>query len=127
MIKAKQTFNIRETAETLVPDKLGRTSYFVALMMILIMLVIITMLLGNLPAIVPMFFTLPWGESRLAPKMMLYMLPLIALVFLTLNLTLGRLSLKLSSLLPRVLAVSTAVVTLMLLVSLLGIVQSLVL
>lgn len=127
MIKTKQTFNIRETAETLVPDKLGRTSYFIALMIILSMLAMITMLLGNLPAVVPLFFTLPWGEARLAPKVVLYVLPLIALLFFTLNLALGRMSLKLSSLLPRVLAVSTAVVTFMLLISLLGIVQSLVL
>lgn len=127
MIKIKKTFSISETAETLVPDKLGRTGYFIALIMILVMLAMITMLLGNLPAVVPLFFTLPWGESRLAPKIMLYMLPLIAILFLAINLTLGRMSLKLSSLLPTVMAVSTAVVTFILLVSLLGIVQSLIL
>lgn len=127
MIKIKQTFSIRETAEILVPEKLGRTSYFIALLLIITMLGIITILLRNIPLVVPLFFTLPWGEARLAPRIMLYLLPLISFIFLLINLGLGRLSTKLSPLLPRVLAVSTAVVTLMILVSLLGILQSLIL
>lgn len=127
MIKNKQTFSIRETAEILVPDSLGRTSYMLAILIIIIMLMIISALLIKLPPIVPLYFTLPWGEARLTSKLMLYILPLASLLFLVINLGLGRISMKLSPLLPRVLAVSTTVVAGMMMISLLGIVQSLIL
>lgn len=127
MTKNKQTFSIRETAETLVPDKLGRTSYLIALLLFFLMVGIITLLFTRIPPTVPMFFTMPWGEARLAPKSMLYILPGVSLLFLVFNLVLGRISLKLSLLLPRVLAVATMVISAMLLISLLGIIQSLIL
>ncbi|MFH2085265.1 MAG: hypothetical protein ABII21_00520 [bacterium] len=127
MIKNKQIFSIRETAEILVPDSLGRSSYVIGFGLIVLMMVFITLLYSKLPLIVPIYFTLPWGEARLATKLMLYTIPGIALVFLILNLGLGRVATKLSPLLPRVLAVSTAIIAAMMMVSLLGIVQSLVL
>lgn len=127
MIKSKQIFSIRETAEILVPDKLGRGSYLTSLALVLVMLLLITLMLGRLPPSVPLYFTLPWGEARLAPKPMLYILPIITLILIVFNLGLGRLSDKLSPLLPRVLAVSTVVIAGMMLISILGIMQSLVL
>lgn len=127
MTKNKQTFSIRETAEILVPDSLGRSSYLLAILLIVIMLMMISALLIKLPPVVPLYFTLPWGEARLTSKLMLYILPLASLLFLIINLGLGRISMKLSPLLPRVLAVSTAVSAGMMMISLLGIVQSLIL
>jgi hypothetical protein len=127
MTQNKQTFSIRETAETLVPDKMARTGYSIALGMILVMAVAITGLISRLPSVVPLYFTLPWGEARLAAKVMLYLLPLLSLVFLVINLAVSRLVKHLSTLLPRVLAVATAVVTAMMMISLLGIIQSLIL
>ncbi|PIR98937.1 hypothetical protein COT87_02140 [Candidatus Collierbacteria bacterium CG10_big_fil_rev_8_21_14_0_10_44_9] len=127
MIKNKQTFNIKETAEILIPDKLGRKSYLVSLLTILVMLVIITILFTKLPLTVPLYFTLPWGEARLASKYMLYTLPGLAVFFWIINLSLGGLLKKLSPLLPLTLAVSTTVITVMMIVSLLGIIQSLIL
>ena len=127
MIKNKQRFSIRETAEILVPDELGRTNYLAGILMIVMMLALITALLSKLPPAVPLYFTLPWGEARLAPKLMLYAIPGTMLVFLVFNLGLGRLLTKLSPLLPRVLAVATAVESGMMMIALLGIVQSLIL
>lgn len=127
MTKNKQRFSIRETAEILVPDELGRTSYLIGILMIGVGLALVMGLLGKLPPVVPLYFTLPWGEARLAPKLMLYTIPGIALVFLIFNLGLGRIMGKLSPLLPRVLAVATAVEGGMMLIALLGIIQSLIL
>lgn len=127
MTKTKLTFNIRETAEILVPDQMGRTSYYIALLMILIMVALITVLLSSLPGSVPLFFSMPWGESRLAPKGMLYLLPSISVIFLIINLGLGKMASKLSPLLPRILAVASAVVAGMMIISLGGIIQSLIL
>lgn len=125
MIKNKQTFSIRETAETLVPDKLGRTSYLIAMGMIVLMVLIISALIRQLPSVVPLYYTLPWGEARLAPRVMLYILPLLGLLFMILNVGLARMVAHLSAILPKTLAVSTAVIVLMLMFSLLGIIQSL--
>jgi len=127
MIKIKQTFNIRETAEILVPDSFGRTSYLVALLLIVLMIGSIVILSSRLPNLVPLYFTLPWGEARLAPRVMLFVLPATSLLFLILNLGLSRISRKLSPLLPRILSVSAMIVTIMMLISLVGIVQSLIL
>lgn len=127
MTKNKQTFSIRETAEILIPDRLGRTSYLLAFSLIIIMLAIISALFVRIPDVVPLYFTLPWGEARLAPKLMLFILPVISLLFMILNLGLGRVSTKLSLLLPRILAVSTAVITGIMMIGLVGIIQSLIL
>lgn len=127
MIKNTKTFSIRETAEILVPDKLGRTSYLIAILLIITMFSVITLLITKIPTVVPIYFTLPWGEARLAPKYMLYILPAITVIFLVFNLGLGRLSRNISPLLPLILAVATAVVSGMMIFSLLGILQSLIL
>lgn len=127
MTKNKQTFNIRETAEILIPDKLSRTSYFVTLILVVLMLSGISGIIVKLPQVVPLYFTLPWGEARLAPRLMLYLLPSISLIVMIVNLGLGRISAKLSPLLPRVLSVATLVTAAMMSVSLIGIIQSLVL
>lgn len=126
MTKNRQTFSITQTAEILVPDKLGRSSYLVALLIFLLMILIITLLLAKLPPNIPLYFTLPWGEARLAPRVVIYALPLLTLLFAAINLGLGRLSNKLSPLLPRVLAVSSMVLSGMFLIALIGILQSLI-
>jgi len=127
MKTSKLTFNISKTAEILVPDKLGRSSYGVGLLICAVMTALITILLSRLPSVVPMYFTLPWGEARLTGRTMLYLLPAMTLLILGVNLGLGRVAVKLSPLLPRVLAVATAIIAGMLLLALVGIVQSLIL
>lgn len=127
MTKNKLTFSITDTAEILVPDKLGRTSYLTTLVLVIVMIVLIGATYASLPQIIPLYFSLPWGEARLAPKIMLLTLPGISLLLSVINLFLGRISTKLSAILPRVLAVASVVVAAMLLFSTLGIIQSLVL
>lgn len=127
MMKTKQIFSISATAEDLVPDKFGRMNYFIAILIALLMSALITILLSRLPTVVPLFFSLPWGEARLAPKLFLFTLPAIIFLLIIINLIFGRIAQKLSPLLPKVLAVATTVVAIMLLVALLGIIQSLVL
>lgn len=127
MIKQQQTFNIRQTAETLIPDQVGRVSYVIAIALAAVMGLAITFLKHKLPMTVPLYFTYPWGEARLAPQMMLYILPTINLLLVVLNLGLGKIAGKLSPLLPKVLSVSTAAIAIMLTISLVGIVQSLIL
>ena len=127
MTKTKQTFSIRETAETLVPDRFGRTNYLIALGLIATMIAVVGGFYTRIPTIVPLYFSLPWGEARLVEKLLLFVLPGISLLILITNIVLARLIRQLSPLLPRVLAVATMVVTVMMSAALAGILQSLVL
>jgi|GEM_PF-1016863 len=127
MTKNKQTFSITATAEILVPDELGRASYLATFGILIIMVAVIGAVYSRLPQNIPLYFSLPWGEARLAPKIMFMTLPVIAIVMSILNLILGRISTKLSPLLPRVLAVTSAVISGMILLATIGIIQSLLL
>ena len=127
MIKTKQIFNISATAQDLVPDKFGRMNYILSLSIALVMAILIAISLAHIPSVVPIFFTLPWGETRLASQLLLYLFPAIIFIFTIINLGLGRIAAKLSPLLPKVLAVTTSVVAIMFLIAIVGIVQSLVL
>lgn len=127
MTKNKQTFSITATAQILVPDKLGRASYLISLIFVVLMIALIGAVYSRLPYNIPLYFSLPWGDGRLAPKIMLVTLPLLALILSLLNLLLGRVFTKLAQLLPRVLAVTSAVVAGMFFLSVLGIIQSLIL
>lgn len=120
----KLTFNIGETAELLVPDRIGRVSYSVGLILVLLMIGAIVALWSKLPPRVPLYFSLPWGEIRLANKLLLLELPGLGLLLMGLNIAIGKIVGKLSQLLPRVLSMGSAVVVFMLSVSLVGILQS---
>jgi hypothetical protein len=127
MTKIKQTFNIKETAEQLVPDSLGRSSYLIALIIALIMFGIIGAIYIKLPPNIPLYFTLPWGEARLAAKLSILLLPVTTIFIIIFNISLGRVASKLSPLLPRSLAVASLVISLMMMIAIFGIVQSLIL
>lgn len=127
MSKNQQTFSIRESAEILVPDKLSRTCYLGALLIAIVMFAIIGLVYAKLPPTIPFYFTLPWGEERLTGRLTLVMLPFLAMAFTMLNIILGRLSAKLSPLLPRVASVAALSVAFMLLIATYGIIQSLIL
>ncbi len=127
MTKSKQTFNIKETAEQLVPDQLGRSSYLIALLLVVVMLATTGAIYTRIPSNIPLYFTLPWGESRLAAKLSILILPTTTIVVVAANIMLGRVVSKLSPLLPRSLAIASLVVAAMMTVAIFGIVQSLIL
>ena len=47
---------------------------------------IVAFSLSRLPPQIPLWYSLPWGEGQLAPKIALFVLPAISLVFLIFNL-----------------------------------------
>jgi hypothetical protein len=68
-----------------------------SLIFILLNLIIISLSLGicvltigELPPQIPFFYSLPWGEKQLAPKVFLFVLPLISFMFLILNLSIQK-------------------------------------
>lgn len=124
-MKSANTFSITKTAEELVPDTVSRTGYVVAVFLTIILALLVLLVWGKLPQTVPVFFSEPWGEARLGAKQWLLLLPGLSLIVITANVILGKLGGGSSPILPRMLGVTSAVVALTLLLSLLGIVQSL--
>ncbi len=59
---------------------------FLNVLIIIISFGLIFFLYSDLPPRVPLFYSLPWGESELAGKFMLLILPGISLVFFVFNL-----------------------------------------
>lgn len=117
-------FNIKQTAEILVPDKTGRASYAITAVGIVVMSGVIVALYTRLPMVVPIYYSLPWGEARLTTKIMLFVLPMIGLLVGMVNIALGKIAGKLSPLLPKMLSVGSAVVVIMLAMALWGIIQA---
>lgn len=78
-----------------------------------------------LPGTVPLLFTEPWGEARLVPKAYLFLLPTISLVTAVVNILVGKTIPKENRALSYALGVGTLTVNIILLISLYGIIQSL--
>lgn len=121
------TFNIKQTAELLVPDKIGRISYTVGLVLTILMIGVTVLLWAKIPARVPIYMSLPWGEIRLANKLLLLELPGLGILVMGINIAIAKVVGKLSQLLTRILSVGSGVVVVMLTLSLLGILQSILL
>lgn len=117
-------FIIKINAGELVPKSSARVFYLLAIFIIFFQTLTIVWLWNKLPRVVPIFFTQPWGEARLAPKLYLALFPGLSLVIGIINLVLSRGAKDESPLLPYTLAVATMVVTAMLAIGLGGILQS---
>lgn len=119
-------FIIKLDAGELVPKTAARLFYYGAFWLTVIQAAAITALWSRIPRVVPLFFTEPWGEARLAPKIFLFLLPILSFLSLAVNLILGRGSREVSLLLSYSLAVSTFIIVIMFSISLGGILQSLI-
>lgn len=92
------------------------------------LMVMIVVILGSwvfLPEQVPLWFTYPWGEGQLAPKLLLLTLPGIGLGTIAANLVITKAFPKGTLLLGKVLNVAATLVNIMLLFAIIGILQSL--
>jgi len=58
---------------------------FASISLILLQIGIVVLSLPQLPPKVPLFYSLPWGESQLAPFPYLFLLPILSFSFLLLN------------------------------------------
>ncbi len=124
-MKQARTFSITKTAEAIVPDSVSRSGYTASLAITLVLTIMMIVFWGKLPSLVPLFFTEPWGEARLSAKEWIVLLPTLSFLTITINVIVGKVASNTSPLLPRMLALASAVVAVSLLISYLGIVQSL--
>ncbi len=100
-------------------------SYFVrATGITCLMVVIIGVFWVIVPSEVPLYYSKPWGESRLASKGMLLVLPGLALTTIIINAILTKFTRSDYHILTTTLAAATIVVSVMLVFSLFGIMWS---
>lgn len=117
MSKGRLNFDPSEFAV----DNYSRKLYLGASVMVVLMLTVILVLWTRLPDEVPLFFSRPWGESRLANKPWLFMLPGLSLMVVVVNLGMGRLYKEYDEIVKKSLATVAFISTFMLFVSLVGI------
>lgn len=82
------------------PDKNVKNLFWFNLVAIAVGLLAIFVRIGRLPEKVPLYYSLPWGESQLAGKNFLFLIPVASLAVLGLNSLLSRLFYKKQDSLP---------------------------
>lgn len=122
---SERKFRINIDPSELVPESRQRKYYALAALFILLMIVIVLLVLYGelLPSQVPLYFSLPWGEGRLVPRIHLLRLPALGAFFMLINLLVSLIA-RGDTVLSMALAVGTLVTVIMLFVSLTGILQS---
>lgn len=123
LMKIKEMFTLRYYG---VNDTTSRGAYRWSLVAILVMLVVLGLLWGRLPLEVPLYFSKPWGEERLASWYMLFILPLIGTGVTILNLRLGKRFRFHGGMVVSSFAIATITINLMLVLGLIGIIRSIV-
>lgn len=104
-------------------EKANSTVFRWNLVFIIIQVLVLAWRFTNLPSQVPLYYSLPWGESQLASATSLFLLPTISLVILLIN---NLFSISLSStnnLLSRILIFASLAISLFFLITLLKIVN----
>lgn len=112
------------TAKELVADEFSRKSYTYALIISGLMIVVVGFFWTLLPSEVPLYYSKPWGESRLSPKLGLLVLPGLSIFALLVNIAISRVLRSESVMLIKSLAGATLVISFMFLLSLFGILWS---
>lgn len=112
------------TAEDLVSDKFARKSYFYAIIIATLILIIVATLWRFIPTKVPLFYSMPWGEARLAEKWFLFYLSGASLGITALNIALSKLIDFDHILVVKALATASLGISMMMGISLFGILSS---
>lgn len=116
-------FRIATIPAELIPERRERKYYMAALLVNLVIIGILASMYGSLPSKVPLFFSLPWGEARLASRVYILILPVLGIIFMLVNLAVMRIT-RGEKVWTVALAAATLLVNVMLLTATLGILQS---
>ncbi|HAP37738.1 hypothetical protein A2574_00530 [Candidatus Shapirobacteria bacterium RIFOXYD1_FULL_38_32] len=93
------------------------------LLIITVQIVLLIYKFNDLPPQVPLFYSLPWGEPQLAPASQLFFLPTFSIVFSLINNLLAATIFSKTTLLSKLLVVSSLVISILSLVTLFQIIS----
>ena len=102
---AKSTTFVEEGRKTILSDRLSFVVFIICCASFLLQMALIFYSFSKLPPVVPLFYSKPWGEGILAPKMGLFLLPLTVFLFTFLNFFIVRIWVRGNFFLYRILVV----------------------
>lgn len=71
-------------------DTITRDAYLASFSLNAVLFLFILIIINRLPPIIPLFYSRPWGEEQLIPKLVLFAAPITSLTFLAVNYFLAR-------------------------------------
>ncbi len=104
-------------------DKLIFFSVTVSICLLLFQSILIALKYSLLPSQIPLFYSLPWGSSQLGTTSQILILPTISVLVLLTNLSVGWYLHDSQLILKRVLALTSLILTLLLLLTTWGIIS----
>lgn len=101
---------MKEKLSNLIMEKVIRRLYLSCFLINILQAVLILLLLNRLPVVVPLFYSLTWGEQQLVPSYFLFIFPLSLFFLLLVNILISIFTLDVESkdfFLARLLAIFT--------------------
>lgn len=117
-------FSITSVTEELGKDMVSRNSYLLAIVAGIVVLIVTLLIINKLPRRIPLLLTNPWGEERLVTREWLFAGPALIWGVVTFNLLLAKSWKEEGMLVPRVLAIGSLTVAIMIMTALWGMLQS---
>lgn len=114
---------IRKEMEELTSSPILRVILFLPLVLVIIMLLILGIYFKKLPPLVPLYYSLPWGEDQLTAPYMLLLLPLGSLLWYILSIFLIHTQMKEHRVYAQLILIAQVIVTIMAILTELNILQ----
>ena len=105
------TKRVKKNYNLLLQDSIVRNSIIVAFLSIIISVIYLFFMTGHLPSEVPLYYSLPWGQERLAQTLWLLLIPGISFIFFIINIIIVLFSYKTEPVLSRLFAVTVGFVS----------------
>lgn len=113
--------NIKQQLDIVFAQKKFKKVIGFNLGLLFFLLIIFSLFWGNLPPLIPLFYSHTWGEEQLASRFWFLLLPSLCFLFLVFNLRLASIFVKKEELLAQILIMATLILTLLVAVTLIRI------
>lgn len=97
----------------IVQDSSIKYPFFLCIFFIITQLILLAVFYNNLPPLIPLFNSLPWGESRLAFSQFIFLVPAVSIIVILLNLYIAKLIYTKHTLVARILTVNGFLISLL--------------
>jgi len=81
---------MNEFIKPILLDKIIRLTLLISLGLLFLSLLIVGIFYTSLPPFIPLFNQMPWGEARLAPTWMFFLLPAVTIFIAILNIAITK-------------------------------------
>lgn len=98
-------------------DQVNLAFFLSSVIFIFFALIFILINFSRLPSKIPLFYSLAWGEGQLATTVQIFILPLIATLILLINLVISWHLHKTQTILKRIVGLSSAMISFMILLT----------